>query len=75
MGDNSSSGKFSAGVGARGFDNKMRECYAAEKVFVKSLMEDAVTALKLDKKVGQRSRRTKKNWLCFERVAVCTCQA
>ena len=53
-----SRGKLSAGLGARGVENKMRECYAAKKMFAKSLLEDSATALKTGQKldtVGQTS--------------------
>ena len=36
-----SPGKVSAGLGARGFENKIWECYATKKMFGKRLLEGA----------------------------------
>ena len=53
--DMSSQGTFSAGLGAHGFENKMWEGHAYKKMFAKSIMEDAVTALKLNKNWREES--------------------
>ena len=47
VGDKNSRGKLSAGMGARGFENKMWECHAAKNMCAKSLLENAATALTL----------------------------
>ena len=41
---------MSSGLGARGFENKMWECYTAKKLFANSLLEDT-KALKAGNKL------------------------
>ena len=47
--EKSSRGKLSAGVGMRGFEHKMWECYAAKKMVATSQLEDVETAIRLGK--------------------------
>ena len=47
--ERSSRGKCSACLGANGFENKMWECHAAKKMYAKSLLSEAATALQLEK--------------------------
>ena len=53
--DKSSRGKLSACLRARGFEQKMRECSAANEMFANSSMESAATALKLGKRWTEES--------------------
>ena len=54
--DKSSRDKVSSCLGARGFENKIWECCAARTMFFpKSLMEEAVTILKLGKRWTEES--------------------
>ena len=48
--EKSSRGKISACLEANGFENKMWECHAAKKMYAKSLLSEAATALQLEKK-------------------------
>ena len=42
-------GKLSAGLGARGLENKIMEIYAAKKSYAKNLFKEAVEAMTLGK--------------------------
>ena len=55
VGEKCSRGKLSACLGSKGFDNKMWECYAAQKVYAKSLLNEAARALQLEKSWPEES--------------------
>ena len=70
VGDESSRGKLSAGLGARGLENDMWECYTVKKMLAKSLLRDASTAWRLGESWTELSA-VSEELLCFAKEAVC----